>query len=336
MALTNKTGIPIELAVWLATDDYDYDNDPNTISATALLASPRKRILSNRFIEANKHPTDISSLVESCIGRAIHNSVESAWKNNYRKSLRHLGISQDKINSIIINPSKEQLRERNRGLKANALPIYIEQRNHKEIAGWRVSGKFDMCVGGKIKDIKSTKTYTYVKGTSKQEHILQGSIYRWLNPDIVTEDTMEILYVFKNFEKFKIGKENYPESQLLAVNYKLLSLEETEKKITELLEVLRKYEKSPEEDIPLCNNHDLWADGDITYKYYKNPDKTTRATRSSTDYSLVHRKYIDDGSVGVIKEVVPEAKACHYCDGYDLCTQKDRLIKEGRLKAKEE
>ena len=44
--VTNNTNLPLSIAVWLACDDYDYNNDPYTISATTLL-KPLKQIYSS-------------------------------------------------------------------------------------------------------------------------------------------------------------------------------------------------------------------------------------------------------------------------------------------------
>lgn len=48
MQYTNTTNIPLPLAVFLATDDYDYQ--PDTISVTTLL-KPIKQIILGRRLE---------------------------------------------------------------------------------------------------------------------------------------------------------------------------------------------------------------------------------------------------------------------------------------------
>jgi hypothetical protein len=52
----NESDIPIIMAVWLAHDEYDYVDDPNYISATTLLDSTRKIILSGRVQQAATQP----------------------------------------------------------------------------------------------------------------------------------------------------------------------------------------------------------------------------------------------------------------------------------------
>jgi hypothetical protein len=48
MQLTNDQKIGLSMAVFLATDNYDYDPRPNCISATGLLKPPRQVVLSKR------------------------------------------------------------------------------------------------------------------------------------------------------------------------------------------------------------------------------------------------------------------------------------------------
>ena len=48
MKFTNKNNIPLSLAVWLVTDEYDYVDKPNYISATSLLKPTRQLVLSKR------------------------------------------------------------------------------------------------------------------------------------------------------------------------------------------------------------------------------------------------------------------------------------------------
>jgi hypothetical protein len=337
MKLTNTKDIPLELAVWLATDDYDLNQKSSrTISATTLLDSPRKHILKGIVSRQLGAEIDISQLGASAIGRSIHNSIEKAWIENYEKAFIALGIDKKIIDRIVINPSSTLIAKREKENNFPIIPIYFEKRRYKEIGNWVVSGKFDICIDGKIKDIKSTKTFTYKQGSNDKNYVLQGSIYRWLNQDIVTDDIMSILYIFKDWVKYKVDEEGYPPKEMLEKHFPLLSIEETEAFIKGKLDVLDSLKEIPEQELPLCTDQDLWATGDTTYKYYKDPNKTTRATRSSTDYSIVRQRYIKDNQVGIIKEVFPQVKACHYCRGYDICSQKDNLILEGRLIPKDQ
>lgn len=74
-------------------------------------------------------------------------------------------------------------------------------------------GKFDIVTEGLLQDVKSTSTYTWVKGGRDEEHRLQGSMYRWLHDDKITEDVIRINYIFTDWMKaLATSQENYPAS----------------------------------------------------------------------------------------------------------------------------
>ena len=58
---------------------------------------------------------------------------------------------------------------------------------------------------GKVQDFKSTSVYTYLNQTNKDKYILQGSIYRWLNEDTITRDTMDIHFIFTDWNKKRLS-----------------------------------------------------------------------------------------------------------------------------------
>ena len=114
MHYSNATNIPSAVAVFLATDNYDYD--PNTISATALLKPLRQLILSRR-VPQEQTVMDISSMVKSRIGSAIHDAIERAWLTNYKQAFKALGYPEGMIERIAVNPTE---------ILPNQIPVYLE------------------------------------------------------------------------------------------------------------------------------------------------------------------------------------------------------------------
>ena len=174
MKYANTSSVPLSLAVFLASDFYDHDQDENTISATALIKPLRQIVLSARVPE-DMTPVDLVNMVPSRMGTAIHDAIERSWKLNYRMALRLLGYPNHVIEKIRINPKPEELTD---GL----IPIYMEQRAHKKVGKFTISGKYDFIGDGRVEDFKSTSTYTAMNNTNDEKYIWQGSIYRWLNP----------------------------------------------------------------------------------------------------------------------------------------------------------
>lgn len=320
---TNQLQIPLALAVFLATDDYDHES--GVISATSLMKPIRQIILPKR-INPTDVAIDISSLVSSRMGSAIHAAIEKAWTSPV-SALKALGLPEKVYNNILINPSPELLE-----LNSKAIPVYMEQRSYKQVGKYRVSGKFDFVAEGKVQDFKSTSVYSYLNQTSKDKYILQGSIYRWLNQDTITSDVMMIHYIFTDWSAADARqKPDYPKSRVFTQKFNLLSTAETEQYVKSKIAQIDQYLKADEADIPHCSDEDLWRKPDV-YKYYKDPAKTEG--RSTKNYDSKQDAYIrlaEDGNIGIVKEVKGQVVACRYCPAFDVCTQKDMYLASGDL-----
>ncbi len=122
------------------------------------------------------------------------------------------------VQKVTVNPTQEQLAQ-----DPDIIPIYIEQRAHKQVGSMTVSGKFDLVVDGYLEDIKVTSTYTYAHKTNDEKWRIQGSCYRWLNPTIVTKDTLKIQYIFKDLMASMANSPNYPPAATHEYKIKLWS-----------------------------------------------------------------------------------------------------------------
>ena len=80
MKYTNVSNVPLSLAVVLASDNYDYSDDPNTLSATALIIPLRQLVLSNR-VDVEDAAADLIGMLQSRMGSAIHDAIE---RNGFR------------------------------------------------------------------------------------------------------------------------------------------------------------------------------------------------------------------------------------------------------------
>ena len=319
----NVSEVPLALAVFLATDHYDHDEDPNTISATTLLKPIRQIVLPSR-IPPGEGLYNLADLMNSRMGTAIHDGIEKSWMTNYRTAMECLGLPQRVIDRVRINPAPEEVSD-------DIIPIYLEQRLSRQIGKWKVTGKFDFIGEGKVQDFKSTSTFTYKKQTNADKYTQQGSIYRWLDPKKITQDVMDIHYIFTDW-KGAMAKTDptYPPKRFHTQAFNLLSLEATENFIRQKIALIEQYWDADEDDIPPCNDEELWR-SEPKFKYYKNPDKTARSTKNFHTMQDAQLQYIEDGSVGLVKEVPGQVTACKYCPAFAACTQKDQLIASGDL-----
>lgn len=321
---TNQTGLPLPIAVWLANDTYD--REAAGLSATTLMKPTRQIILSSR-IPAGEGTVDISGLIKSRIGTAIHDAIESAWTNEkLHQTLANLGIPDKVIKRFKINPEVIE------GGKP-VIPMYLEKRSSREVLGQKITGKFDFIADGRVHDFKFTSTFSYTSGNKDEDYILQGSIYRWLNPDIITDDMMSIIFIFGDWSKnrYLSNKEKYPASQIIARDFVLLPEATVQKFVESKVNELIKCTNLKEEELPLCTDKELWRKED-TFKYYKNPSSTGRSTKNFDNYNEAYLQFIKDGSVGRIDTVKGSVQACLYCSAFTLCSQKDDLIEAGELK----
>ena len=338
MRLTNKTGIHLSMAVFLASDDYDYDNRPNSISTTSLINPIRQIILKHRAAaietsktsDVKKQIQDVSAFIPSTFGTAIHDGIEGSWLRSHRKALVRLGYSVDTIDRFLINPAPADVKE-------DSIVIYMEQRSEKFINGFFVTGKFDFVGDGELVDHKTTGAYTYVKKSKDHDFMLQGSIYRWLNQDIITHDRMIINYTFTDWSKKDYliqGKKGYPPSRIMSYPIDLMSIEETEKWVYDALQEIHDHKLTPEPDLPLCTKEQLWQ-RDTVYKYYKSGKVGTKSTKNFTNFAEAQMRLIKDGPGGLIVPIYGEVKKCPYCDGFSICSQAKQLLDAGLIQLEE-
>lgn len=323
MQITNNLGINLPLAVWLLHDEYDYINEPNYISATRLLR-PLKHIVMGARVPNEVKEIDVSDFIARASGHAYHAAIEKAWLSaeGRTRAMKLLGLPEHLIERVTLNPTDEERRTRN-----DMIPVYIEQRAKRVIDGYTIGGKFDMVCDGILQDNKSTSAFTWVYGGRDDEHQLQGSLYRWLNPEKITEDYIRINYIFTDWNKMS-AKQNpkYPQKRLESKDIPLLSIKETEQYIRSKLRLIEKYKNSPESEIPECTDEDLWR-SEPAFKYYADPTKTAgRSTKNFDSLAEANTHLSEKAGKGIVITVPGEVKRCAYCDVFPICKQKDRYL----------
>ncbi len=193
MRLTNIHNIDLPLAVWLLQDGYNSGADiapkGELISVTTLM-KPTRQLILKRQVNMSAETMDVSDLIASRVGHGLHDSVERAWtEGNWKHSMERLGFDVSVINSIVINPDPKTVQK-------DQLPIYIEQRGFKAFQDLIITGQLDFSIGGAYRDLKTTSTYSYTSGKKDKDYIRQGSLYRWIMPELIQNDDMRIEFIF--------------------------------------------------------------------------------------------------------------------------------------------
>lgn len=326
MRVSNNLDISLPIAVWLLHDEYDYVDKPNYISVTSLMKPIRQIVLKNR-VPPEKQTPDVSEYIARALGNAVHTAIQHAWENGKDGPLKLLGYSEEVIERIVVNPTEEQLRYSN-----SIIPVYFEQRGFREVTvngvTYTIGGKFDMVADGIVQDFKTTSVWTWTKGTKDEDYTLQGSLYRWLHEDKITEDHIRINFFFTDWSKMMLRTANYPQKRCEHKDIPLKSITETQSWIENKLAQVVRYMDAPESEIPECTDAELWR-SDPQFKYFSDPEKAKDPNARSTknfDNLVDARKFqMEKGGKGSIVTKLGEPKACGYCPAFEACSQKDRL-----------
>jgi hypothetical protein len=322
----NTSNVPLALAVFLATDSYDHNPDPYTISATTLLKPLRQIILPTR-VPQEYGLVDLAAQMSNRLGSAIHDGIERAWRTNFKQAMAEMGHPQRLIDRVRIDPTDQDLID-----DPDIIPFYMEQRASRKLGKWTVTGKWDFIGEGRVEDYKTASTWSYKNQVNADKQQKQGSIYRWLDPKKITRDEMAIHHIFMDWKaSFVKADPAYPPERFHTQIFQLLSLNETEAFIRQKIALIEQYWDSDEADIPLCDDEELWR-SDPVHKYYKSGDTTKRSTKNFDDIGTAMNFKANEGKgAGVIVTKPGEVKACKYCAGFPICTQKDALIAAGDL-----
>lgn len=325
MLITNNNNIDLTLAVWLLHDEYDYIDKPNYISATTLMKPLRQIVLPMR-VPPEQRTMDISDLIASSMGTALHDSIEKAWTANPWRALKLLGYPESVIQRVRINPTPEELQK-----EPDCIPVYLEQRAFKDVTingvTYTIGGKFDLVLEGVVQDNKSTSVYTWIHGGKDDDYSLQGSIYKWLNPDKILDDIIRINFIFTDWKKMEAARDpSYPQQRVAAKDVPLRTMVETDTWIRNKLSLVQQHMNTPENQLPECTDEELWR-SDPKYKYYADPAKAgTPGARSTKNFDNLPEAKVfmnqEKGGKGVIITVPGEVKRCGYCNAYEVCTQR--------------
>lgn len=327
MRLTNNTGLSLFAQVFLATDNYDHAEAG--LSVTTLLKPIKQVILSQRVPESAKI-ADVSDYIPSGVGSAVHDGFERAWKSpTLADTLVRIGVAPGAARKVRVNPTPEEV------AAGGIIPVYTEVRSSKIVHGVKVTGKFDFIGDGVVEDLKNTGVYKYMSGDN-EAYVLQGSLYRWLNPEKVTKDWMNLTFNFTDWSRrdLRMNPDKYPPNRMMTVRYNLLSIDEANTYVENRVADLIRLKDVTEDQLPPCTDKQLWRKAD-QHRYFANPAKATepgaRSTKNFDSYGDALQFQASKGGAGVIITKRGEVTACKFCSGFLVCQQAQQLIAMGDL-----
>jgi hypothetical protein len=322
--LTNNHGLSLAMAVWLAHDEYtngaeEFEDDDDVMSATSLIKPTRQIVLGSR-VPLKEQIVDVMDLFGVRHGHALHNDIENAWTDGHAVAMKRIGYPQKVIDKVRINPADEDLSD-------EIIPVYLEQRRFRKIKvdGYEIiiSGKFDQIIDGELNDTKKTSTYTHTSGNKTDDYRIQGSIYRWLNMEQVTSDTMKIQHIFTDWKRGDSQRiTGYPPTPVHEFSVDLWTESETETWIKDKIREVIANQNLDDKDMVRCSDKDLWR-SDPKYKYYADPAKASlggRSTKNFDSYPAAALHASKEGK-GVVLTIPGQVKACGYCKAKPICLQ---------------
>lgn len=328
MKITNQMGIDLPLAVWLLQDGYKSGADvapPGELLSVTTLMKPTRQLILQRKVDMSQETIDISELVARRMGHSLHDSVERAWtEGDWKGAMKQLHYPQSIIDKIRINPPMDK------PLEEGVIPIYLEQRGFKEFEDIILTGQLDFLIGQSYRDIKSTSTFAWTSGSKDEDYALQGSMYRFIFPELIKDDVMRIEFIFTDWLKYraKVDK-NYPQAKVAHKEFKLMSLKETELWISSKLKEIRNNAKLPQNRMVRCTDKDLWRNED-TFKYYSNPESVKAGGRCTKRFDKESEAvlHMQEKGKGVVIKAAGEPKACMYCSAFTVCEQRKEYFND--------
>lgn len=201
----------------------------------------------------------------------------------------------------------------------------VEKRLYAEINGYTISGQLDIVDGTEIQDWKFTSRYA-ADGTVKPEYTQQASVNRWLcHKNGIEISKATYILILRDWSKpMAARRSDYPQSQVVAIDVPMWSLERTEQWIASRVE---SHEKAKKESLPLCTKEERWCNGSKVAVMQKGKKRALKLCESMEEA----KSYVAFNSLENIRfEDRPgeNTRCLHYCGVSAFCAQFRELIQE--------
>ena len=331
MAYTNTHRLPLPIVAWLANDEYDHDD--NVVSVTSFIKPLREIILTSRIKQnasllqrIGDNNQDVMNMLKSRLGTAMHSAIERTWKSEKLPEIlmQIEGMSKKDVDRLVVNPTEEQLNVK------GAIPIYVEHTMYKEHDGFTFRGTADCIFKGTLMDFKKTSVRSYTDPNKDYKYALQGSMYRWIDPVLITKDYMLIIEVYDDWTQGKANSPDYPPAPIIVKTIPLKDPAENEDYVNDKLDDLEDFDNAKDHKIPLCNDVELWRKGKEVWKYYSK-SSSKRASKVLHSQEEADQYLASKNNVGYVQRIPDKVRACKYCDARFICQQYQQHLINGEI-----
>jgi hypothetical protein len=221
MKITNKFNIPQTFVNVVKRPQYT-KGDVN-LSVTELLNSPQ--IVQLRTKHIDELETDVSEMVWSLFGTAVHNILEHGKDDNH----------------------------------------IVEERLFTQFEGWKISGAIDLqethSDGVDIKDYKVTSAWTVQQ--EKSEWVSQLNCYAWLVEKVKGQRvrSIQIVGIVRDWSRRDAeAKETYPQAPIVTIDIPLWTFEQREDYIRSRLVLHNEalFSRQVNDELPPCTPEEMW------------------------------------------------------------------------------
>jgi len=294
MKLTNKFNIPQTIVNVLERPTYS--KGKANLSVTQLINSPKIVALSKKFDDMIEQ--DVSEMVWSLFGSAVHNILEHGKDDNH----------------------------------------VVEQRIHAELDGWHISGAIDLQItnegGISIKDYKTTSVWAVMNEKIEWEY--QLNIYAWLVEKVkkIPVTDLGIVAILRDWKAREVDtKVDYPEAPIKEVEIKLWPFEERERFVSERIALHSEFDFALETDgdLPDCTPQEMW-EKPATYAVMKENNvraKYVMPSQHEADLAVEELKKDKPKEKFYVEIRKGERTRCAtYCPVSTWCNQYQNYLKE--------
>lgn len=292
---SNKTGIPSVIANAVIDEMNKYDPGDAKYSTTTLLNPPRQVQLVRRHAESIER--DVADYMFAFYGSAIHASIENAAMSEYGD------VAQN-----------------------------IEERVYARIGDVLIGGKPDLVINGTLIDWKFMSVWEAINGL-RAEKEQQANINAWLlKMNGYTVERNQIFSMYRDWAKTRVSpdpEDTYPKKQAEIHELPMWSEEDALAFIQERVRLHEEASHLPDDELPFCTPHELWADGKpwaiMIYKGTKPALKRAVklfTTREEAERWVLNQEPRMNGQRYVLERRALTPRRCEfYCAAAPFCNQ---------------
>lgn len=177
--------------------------------------------------------------------------ISPAFQRKLRQEVEVIEDVSDRIWSLLGQSVHTVLERAYRG-KGRA-----EERLYMPVAGWKVSGQFDVIEDGCLQDYKVTSVWSVI-GDGKKEWEQQLNLLRLLaHHNGIEVTSLRIIAILRDWSKGRATSSDYPQAQVVALDIPMWSIEEAEAFMLE--RVTAHQDPNP----PVCSDEERWKRDDV-------------------------------------------------------------------------